>query len=73
MKLAKTSWIYRISLEHFPDFAVNLLLLPSKPSSFLCESDVQGLNILKKNSKDEDPVLAKNWIRGSVPQTKGDF
>ena len=23
--------------------------------------------------KDEDPVLAKNRIRGSVPQTKGDF
>jgi len=23
--------------------------------------------------KDEDPVLTKNWIRGSVPQTKGDF
>ena len=22
---------------------------------------------------DEDPVLAKNRIRGSVPQTKGDF
>jgi len=24
-------------------------------------------------SRDEDPVLAKNRIRGSVPQTKGDF
>ena len=23
--------------------------------------------------RDEDPVLAKNRIRGSVPQTKGDF
>ena len=24
-------------------------------------------------NRDEDPVLAKNRIRGSVPQTKGDF
>ena len=24
-------------------------------------------------SRNEDPVLAKNGIRGSVPQTKGDF
>mgnify|MGYP001165692978 CR=1 FL=1 len=23
--------------------------------------------------RDEDPVLAKNRIRGSIPQTKGDF
>ena len=23
--------------------------------------------------RDEDPILAKNRIQGSVPQTKGDF
>ena len=27
----------------------------------------------KGECRDEDPFLAKNRIRGSVPQTKGDF
>ena len=31
------------------------------------------LNTMVVVGRDEDPVLAKNRIRGSVPQTKGDF
>ena len=34
---------------------------------------VLGCHLGELKSRDEDPVLAKNRIRGSVPQTKGDF
>ena len=34
---------------------------------------LNGMPSPRPNVRDEDPVLAKNWIRGSVPQKKGDF
>ena len=40
------------------------------------KKEVQTKNlthIVQKIIRDEDPVVAKNRIQGSVPQTKGDF
>ena len=34
---------------------------------------VLGCHLGELKSRDEDPVLAKNRIRGSVPQTQTDF
>ena len=35
--------------------------------------DIAVLKVKCLHTRDEDPVLAKIRIRGSVPQTKGDF
>ena len=50
------------------------------PTLSLCQSEKDsqrwGGGDVHTNSikpRDEEPVLAKNRIRGSVPQTKGDF
>ena len=48
-------------------------LLPPFFHRLLTQSDKQQDSKVNFSSKDEDPVLAKNRIRGSVPQTKGDL
>ena len=37
------------------------------------EVQTKNLTHIVQKIRDEDPVVAKNRIQGSVPQTKGDF
>ena len=57
----------------------NSLLCVAEPRLELVQQSAQHLLVLYNNQgydpypRDEDPVLPKNRIRGSVPQTKGNF
>ena len=60
-----------------PNALLPLLVDSFEPRHYNIKSIVAATGMGKQykrlNNRDEDPVLAKNRIRGSVLQTKGDF